>query len=269
MTDASPFRERPKFLFCPRCGETLDHAFDAVVVCLRCEGVWIAPLSIEKAFGKASWPEAQTMWWRNSLECPECASIGVATVMTAAMAGSVLIDRCTNHGVWLDRGELGRLMGGDTANDAGDDDLAALRDKLSVGAADLAGLIGRRDAWRADLAKRRESAADYRSWLEAEEGRRTAAAAADQLARATQRKQYLEHAEREREAAKLLAEAHRQRDQRLQELGDSRARASSDVAQLEAQIITVRAQMRSLEARLDGERARIRAMDDQLAALQR
>ena len=74
MTDAAPFRERPSVLLCPRCGEMLERVFDAVRTCLRCEGVWIATVTLERAFGDPKWPRGSSMWWRNALECPECAA---------------------------------------------------------------------------------------------------------------------------------------------------------------------------------------------------
>ncbi len=276
MMDESPFRERPKFLLCPRCGEMLDRAFDAVLVCLRCEGVWIAPVSLEKAFGSPKWPVAQSMWWRNSLECPECAAQGVAMVMDAAMSGHVLIDRCTSHGVWLDRGELGRLMGGATDDDAGDDDLEALRGKLAAVDADLEGLIGRREAWRADVDARRRAASEYRSWLQTEERRRADLAKERERERELERQQtlLLAAAQRERREQELAAEklrdlAGREREQVIQRLGDARVQTSSEVARIESQIIMMRAELRSTEALLDGARARLRAIDDQLEVLQR
>jgi Zn-finger nucleic acid-binding protein len=258
MTEVSPFRERPSFLMCPRCGEMLDRAFEATLACPRCEGVWIAPATIEKAFGNPKWPVAQAMWWRNSIECPQCATEGTATMMDAAIAGNVIIDRCSKHGMWLDRGELGRLMGGATDNDQGDDDLEALRQKLSAVELDLDAMIKRRETWRSDLELRRKAAIEYRSWLEAEERRRIEAAKAR-----TQR-------ERERiEAERMRAEAEGERLRMVQRLGDARVQASAEVARFETQIIMLREQLRTNEAELEGARGRLRAIDDQLAAHER
>src|SRR5687767_121925 len=110
MTELAPFRERPKFLLCPRCGEMLELAFEAVLTCLRCEGIWIAAVILERAFGDPKWPRGASTWWRNALECPECASEGETQTMTAVQAGEVVVDRCASHGLWLDRTELCRLM---------------------------------------------------------------------------------------------------------------------------------------------------------------
>jgi len=107
----SPYREAPRFLLCPRCGEMLERALDGAWSCLRCEGLWIGPAALDAAFGDPRWPPGHAMWWRNSIECPECALEGKATLMTARMSSDVIVDQCADHGVWLDRGELGRLMG--------------------------------------------------------------------------------------------------------------------------------------------------------------
>lgn len=250
MTEVAPFRERPAFLLCPRCGEMLDRAFESVLACPRCEGIWITPASIEKAFGSARWPDARAMWWRSAIECPQCASEGKTTLMNAAIAGDVVIDRCTKHGMWLDRGELGRLMG--KADDP-DDDLKALRDKLAAVEVDLESLIKRRETWRTDLELRRKAADEYRSWLEAEERRRVEAAAL--AARVSS------------EPAPEAAEALRDRQKVIQRLGDARVAASADVARLETQIIMLREQLRANEVELDGARGRLRAIDDQLEAI--
>lgn len=261
MTDVAPFRERPKMLLCPRCGELLERAFEAVLTCLRCEGLWIAAVTLEKAFGDPRWPRGPAMWWRNALECPECASEGETQTMTAVQAGDVVVDRCAAHGLWLDRTELFRLMGGRAGNAGGaSPDLAALRAHLDVADVDLEGLVRRRDAWRSDLGLRRKAAAEYRAWLEAEQRRRLEVAAA------------LEQTERERlrEQADQAAQARaQQRRAALQKLGDARQEASAEVGRVETQIIMLRERLRATEAELDGARARLRALDDQLEALRR
>lgn len=241
MTDVAPFRERPKFLLCPRCGEMLERAFEAVLTCLRCEGLWIAPAVLEQAFGDPRWPRGPSMWWRSALECPECASGGETRPMTAVNAGEVVVDRCASHGLWLDRTELFRLLeptrGGDPGAEGPSPDLAALRAHLEAPEVELEHLARRRDAWRTDLGLKRKAAQEYRAWLDAEQDRR------DEPTSAPER-----------------------RDE-LQRLGDSRQQASTEVGRLETHIIMLRDQLRAAEADLDGARARLRALDDQLEAL--
>jgi len=112
-------------LSCPRCGEGLERALDGVSTCMCCRGLWIASAVLEVAFGNPGWPLGQPLWWRSAIECPACALEGQQTLMSARMSDDVIVDQCAAHGVWLDHGELGRLMGGAA------DELAALRVQLA------------------------------------------------------------------------------------------------------------------------------------------
>jgi Zn-finger nucleic acid-binding protein len=301
MTDVAPFREAPRFVLCPRCGEMLERAFEAVRTCLRCEGLWIATVTVERAFGDPRWPRGPSMWWRNALECPDCAAEGTVQTMTAVQAGDVVVDRCAAHGVWLDRTELFRLMGGGDPGAGGlSPDLAALRAQLEVPDADLEQLARKRETWRDDAGARRRAAQEYRAWLEAEQRRRQdeavererAERAREQREEATReaeakqaeaRKQAArEAAEREvqreaaareraeREAAAREArrmEAARERRHALQELEDARKQAAAEVGGLETQLMGLRAQVRTAEAQLGGARVRLRAVMDRLEEL--
>ena len=299
-----PYRERPKLMLCPRCGEILDHAFDAVRVCMRCEGVWLGALSIQKAFGDRRWPDAQNIWWRNATPCPECAMEGESEIMNAAIIGQILIDRCYQHGLWLDRGELGRLMGGPLADDRGDDDLAALRERLEVMDSELENLLKRRDAWRVEAELRTKSGAEYRAWLAAEQQRRLAAERAIEAEKKPTEEQR-QRAERERarraadearaaELARLEAEREKQaeqarrdeaeqqrqderlrnakrieREQEIQRLGDVVAQASARTSRLEDEIRQLRDDLRDREADLARERARLRDAEQKQRTLER
>lgn len=243
-----PYRERPKLMLCPRCGEILDHAFDAVRICLRCEGVWMGTISIEKAFGDRRWPEARNTWWRNAVPCPECAMEGMTAIMNAAMVGQILIDRCYQHGLWLDHGELGRLMGGITADDRGDDDLAALRERLKIVDNELEKLLERREAWRADAEMRTKSADEYRAWLAEEQASRLAAERA--LEAETLRKAFEPPpTPAEREQERRLREAEEVR----REAEETRARMAdqklADEAKRQAELVE-----RAEQARLEAQR---------------
>ncbi|MEO8701735.1 MAG: hypothetical protein ABI867_16935 [Kofleriaceae bacterium] len=303
MTDLAPFRESPRFLLCPRCGEMLDRAFDAVLVCLRCEGVWAANLSIEKAFGDRAWPHGKNTWWRSAVNCPECAADGAENLMDAQMVETVIIDRCRAHGLWLDRGELGRLLGG-TRDDQGNADLAILRERLKVVESDYQQLLARRESWHADVDSRRRSAADYAGWLEAEQRKRREAEEVEaavaqserirgEIATSRERHRLLAEAKVEEERAtrarltleleaaakKAREEAERQaerartalrleHDKAIQKLGDARVQASGYVRRIESQIVETRDKLRASEAELEAARMRLRAVEDQLGALE-
>lgn len=255
----SPYREPPRFLLCPRCAEMLDRAFEGVWPCPRCEGLWIARATLDAAFGDSRWPEGHAMWWRNAIECPECTLEGKATTMTARMSNDVIIDHCADHGVWLDRGELGRLMG------VADDELGALRARLAATAPDLDQLVARRDQWRADLESRRRAVLEYKQMLD---------------------EKYREHlaisgAERARLAEESAARpvAARPAAQRTEEAETLRAQASAEVARLQDRVGVLSDHIRRLEGELavtrqrasvvqqelDTARARLRALEDQRA----
>lgn len=154
----SPYREGSLFLPCPRCGDMLDRVFEGVAVCPRCQGAWIAQAALDTAFGNPRWPPGQSMWWQDALECPECASTGTKSKMSARSSNEVIVDACATHGVWLDRGELGRLMS--LTTDA--DELLELRRRIAA-VGDPDGLRQRRQAWRAELEAQRRDAAEFRA----------------------------------------------------------------------------------------------------------
>ncbi len=156
----SPYREAARYLHCPRCSERLDHVLDGVAACPRCQGAWIAQATLDTAFGNPRWPAGQRMWWHDELECPECAASGTTTKLAARSSNEVMVDACAAHGVWLDRGELGRLM----SLSAGADELAELRRKVAA-VADPEGLRQRRAAWREELEARRREADEFRAEL--------------------------------------------------------------------------------------------------------
>ncbi len=154
----SPYREAPQFLQCPRCGEVLDRLYEGVSVCPRCQGAWIVQATLDTAFGNPRWPPGQGMWWQDELDCPECAAAGRRSKMSARSSNEVVVDACAIHGLWLDRGELGRLMS--LATDA--DELLELRRRIAD-VADPDGLRRRRQSFRAELEASRRKADEFRA----------------------------------------------------------------------------------------------------------
>jgi Zn-finger nucleic acid-binding protein len=106
----APFREAPRMLACPRDGSILETVMAGVQVCIGCDGVWLPKLTLDKAFGTPYWPQGPSAWWRPALACPVCVIDGRGAQMTPVSSQGVFVDRCMEHGVWLDAGELGRLL---------------------------------------------------------------------------------------------------------------------------------------------------------------
>lgn len=157
---SAPYREAPQFLQCPRCSEMLDRAFTGVAVCPRCQGAWIGQATLDTAFGNPRWPPGEAVWWQDELPCPECTGAGAGGKLAARSSNGVMVDACAAHGVWLDRGELGRLMS--LATDA--DELLELRRRIAA-VADPEGLRQRRQDWRAEIEARRREAEAFRAEL--------------------------------------------------------------------------------------------------------
>ena len=295
-------------MLCPRCGELLDPTFEGVSSCLRCEGLWVSPAALDAAFGDPRWPAGQTLWWRNSIECPECAFEGMTTLMTARRSSDVIVDQCPAHGIWLDRGELGRLMGAPT------NELAALCTRLAAIAPDLERLVARRERWRTDLEIRRKAAIEYRQAIDDEQLRRAKVSASERLRleagaqAAVAPTQVLPTARRagpsepppvaaappseppprtamrrqrlgtQLTPIEISSEAAQQAASRALELGAQRARTSADVELLQSRLVALEDHVRRLEAQLadtrqhtvsiraelDGARARLRTLDEQL-----
>lgn len=108
----SPYREPAPSLACPRCGRPLSDSTGAVATCPGCHGVWLPTSVIAQLFDEEDWPQGTPMWWHSKLACPQCARTASEDppVMLARNVGGVFIDRCARHGVWLDAGEVGRVV---------------------------------------------------------------------------------------------------------------------------------------------------------------
>ena len=131
----------------------LEAIVPGVSVCPRCEGIWVTSDTLDIAFGDPRWPPSHGMWWHNELACPECAFDGTTTIMDARSANDVNLDRCPIHGLWLDRGELGRVM------KTGSDELAELLRRIEANI-DMAQLAERRQKWQSELRRREQDAGD-------------------------------------------------------------------------------------------------------------
>lgn len=105
---------------CPACHETLvvvEREGIELDWCLKCRGLWFDEGELEllaeqvgrrlegEDVGRA--PDRPPKSQRR--KCPRCRKWMDPVVVGAPE--TVHVDRCPDHGIWLDRGELGRIMG--------------------------------------------------------------------------------------------------------------------------------------------------------------
>lgn len=109
---------------CPRCKESLQAlrlGATTVRECAACGGLWLDPATLqalcdarEEHAGVVSTlaarvptqPAPDTVRY---IPCPRCAKL--MNRVNFARASGVVMDVCKAHGVWLDRGELQRVVG--------------------------------------------------------------------------------------------------------------------------------------------------------------
>lgn len=154
-------------LFCPRCNELLDPVDFGVDTCPRCEGFWIGNSVLDLSGRK--WPAGPQAWWRNALRCPVCQAQGIATTMNARTSNEVIVDQCFAHGVWLDRGELSRVM-----RDPAVEELSKLREHLAALEPSPEQLLERRERWQGEQEERARLAEIERRRIESERAKRAA-----------------------------------------------------------------------------------------------
>jgi Zn-finger nucleic acid-binding protein len=238
--------------------------FAGVSACPRCQGAWIAEATLDTAFGNPRWPPGQNMWWHAELECPECACEGLIKKMDARSASEVMVDVCPSHGLWLDQGELGRLMGLEDHVD----ELLELQKRVSAVAPDPDELAQRRLAWRSELDVRRRAASEFRAWVEMEQKRRAEAdaAAAKERARQTEeeRKQRRERAVEDQKTAASRAREAQARQRTLDDLAFRRGELLGKIRRIEAELVAKREELSKLQAELDTAKHEVREIEAQL-----
>jgi Zn-finger nucleic acid-binding protein len=109
---------------CPDCSSVLiTLEFDGFEIdrCFKCHGIWLDSGELECLLGSETRNEyAKSMGMAVSNErgkkCPIC-SIRMAK-MTIGQQG-ILLDRCRNHGIWLDAGELEKILKESSADKSG------------------------------------------------------------------------------------------------------------------------------------------------------
>lgn len=110
---------------CPRCRESLELLRLGTLSaheCAACGGLWIDPVSLQKLCddrdehaGVVAVLEGRiptkpvTPDTVRYLTCPQCKKL--MNRVNFAHTSGVITDTCKDHGVWLDRGELQRVVG--------------------------------------------------------------------------------------------------------------------------------------------------------------
>lgn len=125
---------------CPACrGTLITLEFNAVEIdyCRTCEGVWLDSGELESLLSReegsdsllATMRPARGKEWKR--RCPIC-SRGMKKI-SLGNAAPVLVDRCAEHGLWFDRGELNKVFSAgcvDSHRGAGTSGLLALLDEV-------------------------------------------------------------------------------------------------------------------------------------------
>jgi Zn-finger nucleic acid-binding protein len=186
-------------LFCPRCNELLDQVDFGVDICPRCEGFWIGTSVLELSGNQ--WPAGPQVWWRREVRCPMCAAQGRVTVMNARTSNDVIVDQCFAHGVWLDRGELSRVM-----RDPAVKGLTKLREHLAALEPSPEELVLKRERWHGEQEERARLGAIERKRIESERVKREEESKQTEAQRVEDRRRANEEKLRE---AERLAEARR------------------------------------------------------------
>jgi Zn-finger nucleic acid-binding protein len=225
----------------------LEAVVPGVSVCPRCEGIWVTAHTLDLAFGNPRWPESHAMWWHNELACPECLFDGATTIMDARSANGVHLDRCPTHGLWLDRGELGRVMA------TGSDELAELLRRIEA-TVDIDQLANRRQRWQSELHTREQAASEAMAAHARAESERTEQRRASEQQQTVAAGQALERDRRDRAARDRVAR---------EDLNARRHAATSTVARLEAKLAGLRAELEQRTDELATARRELASLDEQ------
>ena len=117
--------EEEKALRCPRCREDMQAlrlGATSVHECAACGGLWLHPESLQKlsdgreeragivsALAERVPTAAAPPDIVRYVPCPVCGRL--MNRKNFAQSSGVVLDVCAKHGVWLDRGELERVLG--------------------------------------------------------------------------------------------------------------------------------------------------------------
>lgn len=116
--------EESKALQCPRCSESMQALRlgpTDVHECGACGGLWLEPETLQRlSEARESHADVVSVLVARApvgtvapdvvryVPCPSCAKLMNRT--NFAKSSGIVLDVCKNHGVWLDRGELQRVL---------------------------------------------------------------------------------------------------------------------------------------------------------------
>jgi Zn-finger nucleic acid-binding protein len=107
---------------CPHCREQLaiiaiEGGADQAEACEKCRGVWLDLDEFRRTTNPQRIPkeyvESKNVWFKRSVDpvkyiaCPRCGRL--MNRENFSRISGIIVDRCRDHGVWLDAGELERL----------------------------------------------------------------------------------------------------------------------------------------------------------------
>ena len=109
---------------CPDCSNvliTLEFGGFEIDRCFKCHGIWLDSGELECLLGSETGNEylksiKRTVSNERGKKCPIC-SVKMAK-MTIGQHG-ILFDRCRDHGIWLDAGELEKILRESSADNTG------------------------------------------------------------------------------------------------------------------------------------------------------
>lgn len=92
---------------CPVCALDLVDGDPGQRGCPRCKGTWLDTTAFAQLVHQLSGaaPDITVVEPRGARPCPVCGA-----VMGAGTIFDVLVDRCPEHGVWTDAGEVSRMV---------------------------------------------------------------------------------------------------------------------------------------------------------------
>jgi len=106
---------------CPRCHQNLDRVAieedDKAEVCPQCRGLWLDLEEFKRTINQQRIPkeyiDSREIWFKPNvapvqyISCPRCGRL--MNRENFSHISGIIIDRCRDHGVWLDAGELERI----------------------------------------------------------------------------------------------------------------------------------------------------------------